>query len=262
MLPRDRWRELLEETGFAQSVVLSSTLEEGGVFSRQAVIIAQAASLGETWPEERRSVGWLADSRGIGRYLCERLQSRGDICTLVLPGTEYQPDAEREVSIDPTRPDHFERLLNQTADEAPLRGVVNLWGLETVAAANLTRDDLDAASRLGCGSALHLVQSLAKMKSGKPPALWLVTRGAQPGGATWTFRGSADLVRRGLGVSVSSIQNSAAFESTWIPGVKRPRIRPGICSRKSARDLEKTRLRSEPKFVTWLGSCATPDEIP
>ena len=203
LLAPGRWRELLEQTGFAQSVTLSSTLEEGGVFSRQAVIIAQAAELGRDLAG-RTPEHWLvlADSRGIGRQLGARLQSRGDICTLVFPGTEYRAAAEREFRIDPTRPDHFERLLNQTADEAPMRGVVNLWGLETVAAADLTYHDLDAASRLGCGSALHLVQSLGKMKSGKPPALWLVTRGAQPVGPNPDVPGLAQSSLWGLGKSI------------------------------------------------------------
>ena len=191
LLSATRWRELLEETGFKQAITLSSNLEEGGVFSRQAVVIAQATDLRQD-PAEKAPEHWLvfADSGGIGRHLGMRLQSRGDIYSFVFPGKNFEQIAEREFRIDPNNPDDFQRLLEQTArpDGPPLRGVVNLWGLETMGAEALTSDGLEAASRAGCGSALHLVQSLGKTKFAEPPSAlarhpWGSAGGLEPSGS-------------------------------------------------------------------------------
>ena len=40
--------------------------------------------------------------------------------------------------------------------------------------------DLNQAERLGCRSALFLIQALAEIETPHPPKLWLLTRGAQP----------------------------------------------------------------------------------
>ena len=191
LLSATRWRDLLEETGFEQAITLSSNREDGGVFSRQAVVIAQAADLRQD-PAEKAPEHWLvfADSGGIGQHLGMRLQSRGDIYSLVFPGKNFEQIAEREFRIDPNNPDDFQRLLEQTArpDGPPLRGVVNLWGLETTGAEALTSGGLEAASRAGCGSALHLVQSLGKTKFAEPPSAlarhpWGSAGGLEPSGS-------------------------------------------------------------------------------
>jgi hypothetical protein len=63
-----------------------------------------------------------------------------------------------------------------------LRGIVYLWALDTPPAELLEVDRLSGDAERACGGALHLIQSLATDPLPQPPALWFVTRGAQPVG--------------------------------------------------------------------------------
>jgi len=206
LLSAARWQQLLYETGFKQAVTVSSNPEEGGIFAKQALIIAQAAELNPDIAEKGRD-HWLvfADSRGIGQHLSMHLESRADVCSLVFRGNNYQQVAERKFRIDPTNPADFQRLLDQItrADYPPLRGVVNLWGLETLRAEALTSADLEAASQICCRSALYLVQSLGKLRLPDPPSLWLVTRGAQPAGSDGEVPGVAQSPLWGMAKAIS-----------------------------------------------------------
>src|SRR5207237_577494 len=56
----------------------------------------------------------------------------------------------------------------------------HLWSLDAPLAEQAGTTGLDQAQRLGCISALHLVQVLARSARGEEPRVWLVTRGAQP----------------------------------------------------------------------------------
>jgi NADPH:quinone reductase-like Zn-dependent oxidoreductase/acyl carrier protein len=97
---------------------------------------------------------WLVipDRAGVAASLAEQLTARGDWCV--------QLSSIADLAI----PDHC-------------RGVLHCASLDVAA------DSLEAAQEAACGSALRLVQALAKLPV-KPP-LWIVTRGAQPaGGAT------------------------------------------------------------------------------
>jgi acyl transferase domain-containing protein len=152
LLSATQWQELLIETGFKQAATIA---DDNGIFSTQAVVMAQAAAEPKT-PEH-----WLifADDQGIGQQLETLLESRGDVCTLVREFTD--------------KPTDFQRLLQ----EQPVRGIVHLWSLNTIETEALSVADLEAASQIRCGSVLSLVQSLGKLALSKP--LWLVTEGAQ-----------------------------------------------------------------------------------
>jgi acyl transferase domain-containing protein/acyl carrier protein len=127
---------------------------------------------------------WLvfADLGGVGQALAELLQRRGQNCILVHAGEAYRTLETGSWSINPTNPGDFERLFQEVLGTSipPLRGIVHLWSLEVALPDALTVPTLEQAQKLGCGSVLHLVQTLVKHYGSASPRLWLVTRGAMP----------------------------------------------------------------------------------
>ncbi|MBI3243490.1 MAG: SDR family NAD(P)-dependent oxidoreductase [Chloroflexi bacterium] len=104
----------------------------------------------------------LADSQGVGETLAKRLAELGETCeTLrVLRSTPERSEVGETL-----------RVSDQLLSQQNWRGIVHLWSLD----ANSETADQD----LVCGSALQLVQAIAKTQASTPPRLWLVTRGAQ-----------------------------------------------------------------------------------
>jgi len=117
---------------------------------------------------------WLAflPSNGVGTRLVEHLQSREDTVLRVYVGDSFTQDAEY-FTVNPQNPADFQALIQATG-VASLRGILHLWSLEARDTAELME-----AQRLGCGSALHLIQALLKSNASAPPPLWLVTQATQ-----------------------------------------------------------------------------------
>ncbi|MDY6988821.1 MAG: SDR family NAD(P)-dependent oxidoreductase [Thermodesulfobacteriota bacterium] len=178
LLSTSGWKELLKKSGFKDAGALSSDHDPGSALFQQAVIMARADERGKEkgLPESEH---WLilADTFGTGQRLAALLEERGALCTLAFAGRAYAQSGEREFTIDPTRPDDFRRLLTASSG---LNHVVHLWSLDTVPSEAMTTDDLKAASILGCGSTLYLIQALVSLQLHEPPLLQIVTRGAQP----------------------------------------------------------------------------------
>jgi malonyl CoA-acyl carrier protein transacylase len=158
---------------------------------------------GDKEPETEKSPGsWLifADREGIGTRLAERLQAQGETCVVVSHGETYQRLGAEHYSINPTVPEDFTRLLRdslgaistlekETSTETSpeeistipaCRGIVHLWSLDTAFIQITNTDDLQDTQILGCGSVLHLLQSLVQSEWDNPPRISLITRGAQP----------------------------------------------------------------------------------
>jgi len=135
-------------------------------------------------PPAGRGEAWLlfADQRGFGAKLLNQLQSRGEHGVLVFAGKCYHRRDDGHFEIDPARPEDFLHVLQESAGR-PWRGVIYLWGLESVAQPGLPVAELEAQSAHVCGGALHLVQALARLTAAPLPQLWLVTAGGQPVGA-------------------------------------------------------------------------------
>ncbi|MEM9924049.1 MAG: amino acid adenylation domain-containing protein [Cyanobacteria bacterium P01_D01_bin.50] len=118
---------------------------------------------------------WLifADKQGIGAKLALKIRSRGEYCTLVFPGEEYQQIGEQECILNPLNLQHFQKLFQSLPQ---VSRVVHLWSLDIPEAT--TQFNLLSQSQLSCGSTLHLVQALLGTDN-QSPALWLVTQGTQ-----------------------------------------------------------------------------------
>jgi acyl transferase domain-containing protein/NADPH:quinone reductase-like Zn-dependent oxidoreductase/SAM-dependent methyltransferase/short-subunit dehydrogenase/acyl carrier protein len=180
LLPAEGWLALLADCGFRQATAISTTSENGGCASNQAVLVAGGAE------RDARSIErplWLLfeDESGQGRALAEQLTARGRRVARVRRGAWSQPHAD-EFTVDPSRPDTYERLFDAIhQDGASLEGVAHLWSLDASPADRLTVDHLEREQELGARSVLGLVQAMTA-RAGSAAKLCLVTRGGQASG--------------------------------------------------------------------------------
>lgn len=128
------------------------------------------AKLNDEAPLEHQTCrgSWLilADSHGIGQALAELLESRGANAIL-----------HRVADCDPLDQRTYDEMLTGIPEASSLRGIVHLWSLD---ADEVGRPDpFAAAQRVGCGSVLKMIQSLARHHVDRA-ATWVITCGAQP----------------------------------------------------------------------------------
>ncbi|MDQ3605878.1 MAG: acyltransferase domain-containing protein, partial [Gemmatimonadota bacterium] len=147
---------------------------------RPAARMGEADSPGTTLPGH-----WLilADDAGEGVALAAALEARGDSCTIARPAGQPAGGSGVTRSFDPADPAALQSLISEAMTaEAPLRGVVHLWSLDSARADVLELAAVERALTLGGVAVLHLVQALAAAKldpSAEAPRLWVVTRGGQ-----------------------------------------------------------------------------------
>jgi natural product biosynthesis luciferase-like monooxygenase protein len=125
---------------------------------------------------------WLifADRCGVGDALAKRFEAEGEKCVLVSAGDAYERLDEAHFRVHPGRPEDLLELFEEIGNGC--RAVVHLWSLD-LPSEETTPDSRNTMQALGCGSALSVVQVLARLDSRHLPRLWLVTQGAQPAGA-------------------------------------------------------------------------------
>jgi myxalamid-type polyketide synthase MxaB len=147
----------------------------------------QEQPLSKATASEARSVDqsgpWLifVDDKGVADAFAEMRRAAGQRCVLVRPGDEFEITGEDSFTISPLSGEHYRRLLEEVAaDGAPVRAAIHFWCLDIEDPALRGQAAFEDARRLGCGSALQLIQQLARVTTARPPALWLVTQGAQP----------------------------------------------------------------------------------
>jgi acyl transferase domain-containing protein/acyl carrier protein len=148
---------------------------------------------------------WLVftDGSTTADTLRDHLEAHSGSCVVVAPGTDYQRLAPDSYRLDPTRPEHFRRLLTDAFDgERSPCGVVHLWSLLAAPPADTTTDSLESATVSGPLSAVGLVQALSSTGWPTSPRLWLVTRGAQVGDLDSDAVSIAQAPMWGLGRSI------------------------------------------------------------
>jgi thioester reductase-like protein len=121
----------------------------------------------------------LGERLGLGEALCEALWAHGRRCLQVGAAEGFaQLDAHCFV-IDPSSAAQMEHVLAlaQALEPQAALHVVHLWSLDIASLAGLDDGALAAMPALGCVSALHLVQALAR--GHQAARLSLVTQGAQ-----------------------------------------------------------------------------------
>jgi myxalamid-type polyketide synthase MxaE and MxaD len=122
----------------------------------------------------------LADSSGVGQQLAQLLTARGEMTVLVHPADAFERLDGLHYGVRPGSSEDMIQMLKSVFDEsqAACRGVFHLWSLDLPPEDQSNNSILEKA-QFGCGSALCLVQALARTQAGVT-RLWLVTRGAQP----------------------------------------------------------------------------------
>ena len=163
LLPRERWEELLRETGFAETASLPGLRGAGG-----EALMGVLARKDESAPaqathdtiDDLTGTSWVVfgDRGGIGEHLAERLRRGGATCQVVAPGT----------------PADWTKLVAEWTAGDPPRRFVYLRSLDPVAETSLAEqtDELLAFS--------HALDELGVAASGA--RVDVVTRGAQPVG--------------------------------------------------------------------------------
>jgi acyl transferase domain-containing protein/acyl carrier protein len=212
---------LTAEGGNRASFQMFSQAAEGADWQRHATGQIEISTVDADWlyelvwqpklrlkPDERTSVPrrsgepgrWLifADANGLGASLAAQLAERGEAGVLALPGESYHLTPDGTFVVNPSRPEDFARLLSEALGTS-CRGIIYLWGLAAQLSEDTAPSTLQDMQALSCGSVLHLVQALMKVKSQKTPRLWLVTRGAQPVGNPATPVQAAQAPLWGLG---------------------------------------------------------------
>jgi SAM-dependent methyltransferase/acyl carrier protein len=185
LLTAEAWRGFLTANGFDCAEIVAADPECHQVLARQALLIARkAAGAGQAAEADRKTWLILADAQGVGDELAALLEARGHRAVRAYRGPGFARTAEAIFALRPLAAEDFRQLIAQLPGTAgaSLHGVIHLWGLDAAKPDALTTATLMSDSIAASGSALHLIQALASIKPPPRPAVWLVTRGAQPVG--------------------------------------------------------------------------------
>jgi NADPH:quinone reductase-like Zn-dependent oxidoreductase/NAD(P)-dependent dehydrogenase (short-subunit alcohol dehydrogenase family)/acyl carrier protein len=180
LLSRQKWLELLQNTGFVEVAGISDT--EKTARSVRTIFFAQEPSKVDKPPIDKKNVSsskkpgiWLifTDDNGIGNQLGEHLRQSGHTPIFVSAGESYQQIDAGHFQIHPEHPEDFRQLFDNVLSDGllPCRGMLHLWSLNI--------DTPDSALKYGCFSVLHLVQAWANVDWKESPQLWLITSQTQ-----------------------------------------------------------------------------------
>jgi acyl transferase domain-containing protein/acyl carrier protein len=180
LLTPEQWARALAEAGWEEPASLPASPEDRALFP-QAIIAAKAPLA----PAAKTSNGiaasslhWLllADRGGASEALADRLADAGHVCTLVYAGGGSAAAAAGRLHVDPAAADGFARLFEAIS---PPQVIVHAWSLDAVTStpteATALHQDLVCLN----ASALHLITAVAAAEWPSPPALRVITRGAQ-----------------------------------------------------------------------------------
>ncbi|HYR82565.1 MAG TPA: SDR family NAD(P)-dependent oxidoreductase [Terriglobia bacterium] len=122
----------------------------------------------------------LADENGTADELAEQLRSQDERAILVRRGHEFQRVADDLFTVSPSSPEDMRLALAEAlaSHTSPCRGIVHLWSMDVPSRA-ISAVSIDEDQTLSSISITHVVQAVASAQLGRPPRLWIATRGAQ-----------------------------------------------------------------------------------
>ncbi|MRG94790.1 type I polyketide synthase [Polyangium spumosum] len=122
----------------------------------------------------------LVDRGGVGKRLAGLLREQGGDCVFVEAGTRYERVDEGSWRIDPSKPEHHERLLADVfGGKERCRGVVHLFGLDAAPWEETTNETLARDLEQSVGAAVWLSRAIVRRDWRDNPRMYWVTRGAQ-----------------------------------------------------------------------------------
>jgi myxalamid-type polyketide synthase MxaE and MxaD len=121
----------------------------------------------------------LADTRGVGSALAERIRASG--CeTFLLTRDAIIGSADNRLSVGDALGSHLAHVVDSLQPTTRnFTGVIHLWSLDLPEIEGSEPDAVDAAILHGCESAVRLTRVLEQAASASPTPVWFVTRGAQ-----------------------------------------------------------------------------------
>lgn len=144
---------------------------------RTGKVEAQPGTTGQTWIlfADQPSSG-----TSVAEQLAQQLRAEEQHCVLVTPGKEFKQDGDR-ITIRLHDAGDYGRLFEvaTAGDLQQCRGVVQCWTLDAPALPENENEPALDDSLLGCGSTLHITQSLGGSDARKLPRLYVLTRGGQ-----------------------------------------------------------------------------------
>jgi len=120
----------------------------------------------------------FADHCGLGSRIAKRIEQGGGPVLHVSPGEEFRRLGERVYAIDPGRPQDYEALFQEVAQENRRIGtIVHLWGMTADAGPAGSLDAFDYAQRMGFYSLLFLARALVRHLPSQPARIYVVSNG-------------------------------------------------------------------------------------
>ncbi len=182
LLSRERWEQVLFETGFKETASLPGLHNaQGG--EAQIVLFARkedAAPAGagatiEGSPEEKSWVVF-ADKGGTGSELAALLRSKGARCRVVTRGAAWTEDGPDAVAMRADNAGDWTKLVGWWSAEDPPQRFVHLWVLDESGGAG------DSGGMMGTAELVHFAHAMETFAPVGKVRADLVTRGAQPAG--------------------------------------------------------------------------------
>lgn len=191
LLDEQHWQELLLTNGFAH---VANVAPSEKILAPTAILLAQTPVVSASSPagdSAARGV-WVvfadaaASGNSIGEQFALLASERGKRPVLVFAGEGYAAQGVDRYTVGRRELEGWSQILETLVSEsARLEGVIFLWSASLLEERALGSDpsmDWELFHDSGWGSALLMIQGLAGAQLPRPPALWLITRGATPAG--------------------------------------------------------------------------------
>lgn len=199
LMKRDKWQDLLLRTGYKE--ITSYSLESDDTKPCQTLFLAHSGknaikSAGKNLPADQtlpntslsqvvspissETANWLvlADDGGVADRIARQLPD-SKTCILARKGEQFQSKPKHEFLVNPHGTDDLEKLLSYAAEQGALQGVVFAWGLDNTNNLNLNHRSIVESENRSSVALIRLMTYLYHMDLNEPPALWVITSGAQ-----------------------------------------------------------------------------------
>ncbi|NEP14132.1 MAG: SDR family NAD(P)-dependent oxidoreductase [Symploca sp. SIO2C1] len=105
----------------------------------------------------------FADDLGLGRFLSEKLEAASQDCIQVTFGNDFTQVSDRNYTIAPANPQHYQELLESiAATKTPIGRILHLGTYQDYI--EVDRESLEQSQNQGLYSLLHLVQALEQVQ--------------------------------------------------------------------------------------------------
>jgi myxalamid-type polyketide synthase MxaE and MxaD len=121
----------------------------------------------------------LSNQGAIGDELRSKLESYGRQVITLRAGEAFARQDATHFTCDPNNAADFDQLFAAAFPDRCPSVLIHLWSLDLPPTESTRPQDLEEAQRLGCLSAMHLVQALSRRSWDQLPTLFLITQGAQ-----------------------------------------------------------------------------------